>query len=68
MAYKGFTWSVCYGDMASLKDLLERYVIDDPKFHYRIDRRAAALLIAKMELCMEVTPDGCSPTHGTADA
>jgi len=68
MVYKGFTWNCGYGRAAQLARLLETYILVDAQFYYESDRRLAQAILAELLTFMEVSPDGCSPTHGTADA
>lgn len=70
MSYRGFTWNLTYPEARVLKELLERYVMDyeQPKFHYKIDRHMAGVLLDTIDMFMEVSPDGATFTSGPADA
>jgi len=66
MAYKGFTWNTTAGGAEMLLHQLKRY--RDGKPLYKIDTHIVGLYIESLERFLEVSPDGSSPTHGTADA
>jgi len=66
MAYKGFTWNCAAGDCEALLALMIR--IRDDKTMFKVDRHLASYYISSLERFLEVTPDGSTPTHGTADA
>ena len=68
MPYKGFTWNMTYAEARRIKYLLEHYVLAEDRPGYRVDRFLAGDLIAKATIFMELSPDGDTPTHGTADA
>jgi len=68
MPYRGFTWNMTFGDAQTLKHLLEYYVMDEKRPGYKVDRFLAERLIAQCTIFMELSPDGTSPTHATADA
>jgi len=66
MSYRGFTWNLTFTEFANLARILAA--------HQRCEecRRWDAVisdhLLQKIEMIMEVSPDGTSPTHGPADA
>jgi len=66
MAYKGFTLSLTAGEVQQLSDLLARIVAEKQMF--KVDRHIASFHVERFERWLEVTPDGATPTHGTADA
>jgi len=67
MPYKGFTWNMTWADANRIMFLLQKYVVDNDH-SYKVDKFLAADLIAKAHIFMELSPDGTSPTHPTADA
>ena len=68
MAYRGFTWNMTYADANRIAFLLEKYVLDERVTAYKVDQFLAQDLRDKAIIFMELSPDGTSPTHPTADA
>jgi len=68
MPYRGFTWNMTWADANRISFLLERYVLSDQSKAYKVDQFLAQDLVAKAHIFMELSPDGTSPTHPTADA
>jgi len=66
MPYKGFTWNVTAGDAELIMLLLVRY--RSGKKICGIDDRLSERYIHVIMEFLEVSPDGSTPTHATADA
>jgi len=68
MSYSGFTWNLTAGEARQVRDLLDYYCLERPAFMYRVDAQTAERYIRRLDFFLEVSPDGATPTHGTADA
>ena len=66
MPYKGFTCNLLAGDAELIMLLLIRYRTGRPVTG--IDDRLAERYIHMLMEFLEVSPDGSTPTHATADA
>jgi len=68
MSYSGFTWNLTAGEAAQIRELLSRYCVERPAYMYRIDAQTAERYIRRLDFFLEVSPDGATTTHGSADA
>ena len=66
MPYKGFTWNMTAGDAEMLRILLCRY--RSGLRPLAVDESLIEMFLIRIELFLEVSPDGSTPTHATADA
>jgi len=66
MSYRGFTWNLTATEMAHVQRILAEHMRCDTCFKW--DAVIADHLLKKIEMVLEVSPDGTSPTHARADA
>jgi len=66
MVYRGFTWNLTSTEMANVARILA--VHQRCNECHRWDAEISDHLLKKIEMVMEVSPDGTSPTHGRADS
>jgi len=66
VSYRGFTWNMTAGEADLLRMLLLRY--RQGLAPLAVDASMIEMFLIKIELFMEVSPDGPTPTHACADA
>jgi len=66
VSYRGFTWNMTAGDAEMLRILLCRYRAGHRPL--AVDESLIEMFLIRIELFLEVSPDGSTPTHATADA
>jgi len=66
MAFRGFTWNLTASEAANVARILALHQRCEEC--HRWDAEVSDALLKRIEMFMEVSPDGSSPTHAHADA
>jgi len=66
VSYRGFTWNLTESDARQIQDQLERYLAGKPI--HKIDEKIISDIVSKCKIFRELSPDGATPSHASADA